>query len=145
MKKQQQKKAKEFTRSSHQPPQNLPKGRVKESTRDFGFDLDRLAHAGIIIAPVKESLRKENFRMSQKRFEKLHTELRPYIQKNKTDFRDPTLCYFFGAVTDSSYSCSKNVHICFYFRKFFPRVYLTRQHNYFAKRKSYRTSLFIEN
>ena len=32
---------------------------------------------------------KENFRMSQESFEKLCTELRPYIQKNKTRFRDP--------------------------------------------------------
>ena len=30
---------------------------------------------------------------------------------------------------------------CFYFRKFSPRVYLTKQHNCFANRKSYRTSL----
>ena len=27
--------------------------------------------------------------MSQESFEKLYTELRPYIQKNKTRFRDP--------------------------------------------------------
>ena len=32
---------------------------------------------------------KENFRMSQESFEKLCTVLRPYIQKNKTRFRDP--------------------------------------------------------
>ena len=30
---------------------------------------------------------------------------------------------------------------CFYFKKFFP----SKQHDYFAKRKSYRSSLFIEN
>ena len=62
---------------------------------------------------------KENFRMSQESFEKLWTGLKPYIQKNKT--------------------------FCFYFRKFSPRVYLTKQHNYFANRKSYRTTLFIED
>ena len=32
---------------------------------------------------------KENFCTSQESFEKLCTELRPYIQKNKTRFRDP--------------------------------------------------------
>ena len=34
---------------------------------------------------------------------------------------------------------------CFYFRNFFPCVSLTKQNNYFANRKSSRTSLFIEN
>ena len=34
---------------------------------------------------------------------------------------------------------------CFYFRKFFPCFYLTKQRIYFANRKLYRTSLFVEN
>ena len=46
-----------FTRLSHETFQSLPKRRVKEIPRDFGFDLDRLAHGGIIIASVRKSLR----------------------------------------------------------------------------------------
>ena len=34
---------------------------------------------------------------------------------------------------------------CFYFRKFFPCIYLTKQLHYFPNKKSYRTSLFIES
>ena len=32
-------------------------GRLNKIPLDFGFDLDRLAHAGIIFAPVRNSLR----------------------------------------------------------------------------------------
>ena len=81
---------------------------------------------------------KENFRMSQESFEKLCTELRLHIQKNKTTFRDPTSSVnFFGAITDNSCSFSKNIRICFVFTlaKLFPRDYLTKQHSYFANGK----------
>ena len=58
---------------------------INEIPRDFGFHLDRLAHGGIIFAPVRKSLRtrKKNFLMHQESFEKLCAKLRPYIQKNK--------------------------------------------------------------
>ena len=46
-----------MTRLPHQPSQNLPKRRINESPRDFGFQLGRLAHGGIIFAPVRKSLR----------------------------------------------------------------------------------------
>ena len=42
---------------SHQPSKNFPKRRVKQIPQDFVFDLDRLAHGGIIFAPVRKSLR----------------------------------------------------------------------------------------
>ena len=62
---------------------------MKEIPQDFRFDLDRLAHGGIISVPVKVSEEwKENFCMPQESFEKLCSKVRPYIQKNK-GFRDP--------------------------------------------------------
>ena len=41
----------------HPPSQNLPQRRANEIPRNFGFDQDRLAHGGIIFAPVRKSLR----------------------------------------------------------------------------------------
>ena len=73
--KKQQKERKQFTISSHQPSQNFPKGRLKEIPWDFGFDLDGLAHAGIIFAPLRKSLRKGK-------------ETSPYLKK---DLRNYTL------------------------------------------------------
>ena len=64
------------------------KKKGKRNPSRFIFDLDRLAHHGeIFCAGLKVSGEwKENFRMSQESFEKLCTELKPYIQKNKTRF-----------------------------------------------------------
>ena len=79
-----------MTRLPHQPSQNLPKRRINESPRDFGFQL------GIVCSwwdnfcarqKVSENW-KENVCIPQKSFEKLRMKLRPYIQKNK-GFRNP--------------------------------------------------------
>ena len=47
---------KKLARLSHQQSQNLLNRRVKELPRDFGFNLDRLAHAGMILALVRNVL-----------------------------------------------------------------------------------------
>ena len=60
--------------------------------------------------------------MSQESFEKSCTELRPNIQKNKTRFGDPTLCYFFGSVLTVVVVVVKKFR-CFVFTLEFPRVY----------------------
>ena len=94
---------------------------------------------------------KENHCISQETIEKLCTELRPYIQENKIRSRYPSLCCFFWAITDIVTVAIKTFQLkyanmfCFYFREVFPRVYLTKQHNYFTKRKSLRTCLFVVN
>ena len=101
--------------------------------------------------------------MSQQCFEKLCTELRPYIQNNKTRFEIQfqqrnkwsqhyiTLkmkagCEKWQILLVLGYRQFRKLSEVFYFcfRKFFPLVYLTKQHNYFTDRKSYRTSLLMK-
>ena len=91
------------------------------------------------------------FRMPQECFEKLFTDLRPYIQNSK-GFQHPisvekqvtaTLYYLvdegrlrkmtnsFGIEKSKILkTIRRSFFVAFYFRKFFPRVYLTKQHNY---------------
>ena len=139
--KKQQKRTKWFTRSSHQPSQNVPKRKVKEILRDFGFDLfhfnlstcftsllacllfffvnkiRRWGHAGIIFGPVRKSVRN-----GKKTSACLKKVLRNYalswdftFRKTKSHFEIQLRANFFGAITDSSCSCSKNIRICFVF------------------------------
>ena len=101
--------------------------------------------------------------MPQDIFEKLRIEVRPSVQKNK-GFQDPVsvekqvaaglydlanegrmreVANSFGI---EKWTISKTIRrVLFYFRKIFTCIYLIKQHNYFADRKSYRTSLFIES
>ena len=69
--------------------QNFPKRSEKEIPQVLGFNLDRLAHCGIIFAPVRKSLRNEKKTSAclKKNLEIMH-KLRPYIQKNE-GFLDP--------------------------------------------------------
>ena len=115
----------------------------------FVNKIGRLAHPGIIFELVRKSVRNE-----KKTSECLKKVLRNYelnwkltFRKTKSDFEIQLCANFFKAITDSSCSSSKHIHICFVFTlgKFFVRVYLAKQNNYFENRKSYRTSLMIEN
>ena len=91
---------------------------------------------------------KENFRMSQESFEKLCTELKLHIQKKQNHisrsnsvpiFSEPSLTVVAAVVKTFAY-------VLFLLQqKFSFRVYLTKQRNYFANRKSYGTSTIIEN
>ena len=112
-----------------------------------------VAHAGIIFALVRKSLR--NGKKTTAYLKKL---LRNYAQSWDHTFRktklDPDIqiyATFFWAITDIVTVAIKTFQLkyanmfCFYFREVFPRVYLTKQHNYFTKRKSLRTCLFVEN
>ena len=115
----------------------------------FVNKIGRLAHPGIIFEPVRKSVRN-----GKKTSACLKNVLRNYelswnltFRKTKSDFEIQLCTNFFKAITDSSCSCSENIHMCFVFilGKFFLRVYLAKQHNYFENRKLYRNSLIIEN
>ena len=134
--------------------------------RDFGFHLVKLNQVGIIFAPVGRSLRN-----GKKTSACLKKVLRNYVlswhlalRKTKLDFeiqfqwRNKWPQHY---ITLQMKSRCKKCQIllvsgnqifrklsgvfCFYFRKFSPRVYLTKQHNCFANIKSYRTSLLKIN
>ena len=106
---------------------------------------------------------KENFLMLLENSEKSCTKLKLYSQKNKF-FRiqfpwrnnQPqhyiTLQMKVRREKQKILLVSRNQQFqklscmfCFYFRNFLACIYLTKQNNYFTNRKSYRTSLFIEN
>ena len=102
---------------------------------------------------------KEYFHMPQESFEKLCTMLRPYIQKKNDSeiqfqwknkwpqhyftWQMKERCEVANSFGMGTSTISKVLtRVSFYFRKFFHCIYLTKEHNYFANRKSYRTTLF---
>ena len=58
--------------------------------------------------------------MFQESFEKLCTEVRPRVQKNKTRFRDQTLIFFSEPSLTVIAVVVKTLTYIFYFRKIFP-------------------------
>ena len=137
------------------------KKKISKILRDFLFDLGRIAHSRIIFAPVITSLRN-----GKNTFTCLEKVLRNYALcwdltfRKKKWFWDPilmdkqvatTLFYLAneGKMWIGKFFCMGTstiskvlTRISFYFRKFFHCIYLTKEHNYFANRKSYRTTLF---
>ena len=125
--------------------------------------LDRLAHCGIFFSSVGKSLRNGK-KPSTCLHAEICTEQRLYIQKSKTKSSEiqfqwrnkwPQYYITFHVKAGSekwqillvlgNWQFRKLSAFCFYFRKIFPCVYLTKQHNDFTKEKSHRTSLFTAN
>ena len=150
---------------SRQPSPNFPGRRIKETPRYFGFDLDRLAHGGVIFVLVRKPRRN-----GQKTSACLKKVLSNYALSWDLTFRktkDFKILFPWRNKWPQHYiifqmkvGCKKwqillvwgnrqfrklSDVFYFYFRKFFHCIYLTRQHNYFANIKSYGASLFIES
>ena len=116
------------------------------------MDLDRLDHGGILFSPVRKSLRTERSSACLKKVLTVLHDLRPYFQKSK-GFQDlnsvekqvvATLNYLADEGRSGNRKSRKLSGVfCFYSRKYFLCVYLTKQH--FVNKKLYRTILFIEN
>ena len=81
--------------------------RVKETTRYFGFDLDRLAHGRIIFAPVRKSLRNE-----EKTSAHLKKVLRNYALSWDLRFREK---YFETKIFRDPILVGKQVAATFYY------------------------------
>ena len=92
--------------------------------------IGKLAHAAIIFGPVRKFVRNEKKTSAcLKKVSKNYALSRNLtFRKTKPDFEIQLCANFFGTITDSSCSCSKNIHICFVFTfgKFLPRVYLKK-------------------
>ena len=127
--------------------------------------MDRLAHGGIIFAPIKKSLRngKKTFTCLKKvlrnfvliwdlRFRKTKYFEIQFPSRNRWQRHYITLKMKVGCEKWQILLVWRNQQFrklsgmfYFYFRKCFPSIYLTKWYNYFATRKSYRPSLYIEN
>ena len=137
------------------------KKKVSKIPRDFLFDLGRIAHSRIIFAPVIKSLRngKNTFTCLKKvlrnyalcwdlTFRKKNDSQIQFQWKNKWPqhyftWQMKERCEVANSFGMGTSTISKVLtRVSFYFRKFFHCIYLTKEHNYFANRKSYRTTLF---
>ena len=126
---------------------NLPKNKGKRNPPRFGFDLDKLAHGGIIFAPVRKYLRngKKTFACLQKALRNYALSWNLTFTKTKPDLeiqfqgRSKWLQHY--TTLQIKVGCEKGQIIlllgnqqfqklsgffCFYFKKFFPWVYFTK-------------------
>ena len=143
----------------------IAKRKVKEISRDLGFELKKLATGGIIIALFRSSLNigkktsawlKKLLRNYALRWNLTFIETKDFkIQfpwRNKwlrhyNILQMKVVCEKWQILLVSRNSKPRELSgvFCFYCRVFFSCIYSTKQQNYFSDRRSCRASLFIGN